>query len=653
MTLHYYQIYVASSQYHGDEALTYHSADQLKTGQVVQLPLQNDLVLGIVKAEVKRPSFATKAVHQIIAASVPATTFGLLDWLRQYYPAPLGTLLTLFLPSSLGHVGRVKAEPDTSQSTTGQNTVAIKLPPLTSQQRDAIDSILSHPTKSALIHGVTGSGKTRIYIELAKRQIAAGKSCLVLTPEIGLTPQLVDSFNQLFPGQTIVIHSSLTPAQRRDVWLGIANAMQPQIIIGPRSALFTPIEKLGLVVIDEAHDSAYKQESQPYFQASRVAALLAKLHNAQLVMGTANPLIADYYTFENKNLNIVKLTRTALAKTEQENVTTVVNLRDRSQFNRSAWLSQPLLEAVGTALNQSEQSLIFLNRRGTARVVICNVCGWQALCPRCDLPLTYHGDRHRLECHTCGYVEAAPSSCPTCGSSDIVFNSIGTKALVMELERLFPKARIERFDSDTKKSERIESRYDTVLQGQTDILVGTQVLGKGLDLPKLAIVGVVVADTALYFPDFTAEEQTFQMLTQVIGRVGRGHRAGQVFIQTYAPDNPTILQAVAQDYQTFYNTQIAERQLYHFPPFYFLLKLRCGRKSQSSAEQAAHKLAQHLLQQKLPIELSGPSAAFIEKNNNTYFWQIVIKSKRRQVLLDIINQLPANWTHDIDPTNLL
>jgi len=328
-------------------------------------------------------------------------------------------------------------------------------------------------------------------------------------------------------------------------------------------------------------------------------------------------------------------------------------LREHEQFSRSSWLSNSLLEAIGNALVKHEQSLIFLNRRGTARLVLCNACGWRAVCPRCDLPLTYHGDSHHLQCHTCGYSERAPSSCPVCGSSDIIFRSIGTKSLVAELERLFPKATVGRFDSDVKKADRLEATYEALAAGTIDILVGTQVLGKGLDLPKLSLVGVVVADTSLYFPDYTAEERTFQMLTQVIGRVGRGHRPGTVIIQTHNPDNATLQQALHKDYSAFYQAQIEERRLYHFPPFYFVLKLRCGRKSLASAEQTAHKLAQALLQQQLPIELSGPSAAFIEKNNNVYYWQIIVKAKRRQVLLDIIRQLPANWSYDIDPINLL
>jgi primosomal protein N' (replication factor Y) (superfamily II helicase) len=299
-------------------------------------------------------------------------------------------------------------------------------------------------------------------------------------------------------------------------------------------------------------------------------------------------------------------------------------------------------------LNRDGQSLVFLNRRGTARLVLCHNCGWQAVCPRCDLPLTYHGDSHTLRCHTCGFQETAPAACPTCHSTDIIFKSIGTKTLVNELQHLFPKARIMRFDSDTKKSERLETHYNAVRSGKVDILVGTQMLSKGLDLPNLELLGVVLADTSLSFPDYTAEERTFQMLTQVLGRVGRGHRQGKVIIQSHNPESPIIQAAIHKDYESFYQAQLLERKTYDFPPFCYLLKLSCSRASQASAKKAAVQLTEKLSATRQDIRITGPSPAFIEKNNNKYVWQIIVRAKDRQELIKVVKQLPANWTYDLD-----
>jgi primosomal protein N' (replication factor Y) len=266
--------------------------------------------------------------------------------------------------------------------------------------------------------------------------------------------------------------------------------------------------------------------------------------------------------------------------------------------------------------------------------------------------LTYHGDSHQLHCHVCNYHETAPSRCPKCGHTDIAYKSVGTKTLVAELEKLFPDARIRRFDTDLKKGERLEEAYAAIKKGEVDILVGTQMLAKGLDLPSLGLVGVVVADTSLFIPDFTAEEHSYQLLTQIIGRVGRGHRHGQVIIQTYHPENAALQAAISKDYQGFYERQIKERQSFRFPPFTYLLKLEVSRGGIQAAESAALKLAHIIADLKLPIELMGPSPSFHAKAYGKYHWQLIIKSSQRSALLKIIDNLPANVSYDIDPTSL-
>ncbi len=644
--MQYYEVLVSSQRYHGVEPLTYSYETPLEIGVVVTIPLGRQKVLGIVSGEVKKPSFNTKSVIDVVTDKpIPYELIELHAWLMHYYPGPTGLITQLFLPSSLATSPRKKTDIKKSEAK------VVKLPPLTSEQKSTLAQI-KQSTGSFLLHGDTGTGKTRIYIELVKLNLGLGKSALVLTPEIGLTPQLAQSFENTFPGQVVIVHSTQTPAERRDSWQRIHAATEPLVVIGPRSALFAPIHDVGVVTIDEAHDGAYKQEQMPYYQATRVAAQLAHLHNAKLVLGTATPLIHDYFAFSAKQLPILRMEESATANTVEAVVDTV-DLTKREHFSRSPWLSDQLLNQIELALSEGNQSLVFLNRRGTARLVLCQNCGWQATCPRCDLPLTYHGDHHHLRCHTCGYTTTTPSNCPECESTDIQFKSVGTKTIVDELNRIFPKSKIQRFDSDTKKSDRLEQQYESVKAGDVDILVGTQMLSKGLDLPKLAVVGVVIADTSLYFPDYTADERTFQMLRQVIGRVGRGHTAGHVVIQTYSPDSPTIQAAVDRDYSRFYEAQLAERKLYHFPPFYFMLKISLERASQPSVTKAAQDLAEQILRSGVAVELSGPAPAFVERIAGKYRWQIVIKAKQRSELLKVIGILPKTCSYDIDPSHLL
>lgn len=322
-------------------------------------------------------------------------------------------------------------------------------------------------------------------------------------------------------------------------------------------------------------------------------------------------------------------------------------------FSKSPWLSDMLLNSIRSALENKQQSLVFLNRRGTARLILCQDCGWQALCSHCDLPLTYHGDSHHMQCHTCGFKATPPTTCPSCKSGNILFRGIGTKSLAAEIERAFPQARVQRFDSDNTKAQRFDQQFMAVKNGDIDILVGTQQLSKGLDLPRLRVVGVVLADTGLYFPDYTAEERTYQMITQVIGRVGRGHGVSTIVVQTYQPDSPVIRSALAKDYASFYAAQIAERKLFRFPPFCYLLKLECSRTTAGGAERAAMAFAKKLAALQLPVEVIGPAPAFAEKARGLYTWQLILKSRQRSALTAIIHALPAKWSYDIDPSNLL
>ena len=640
----YVEVFVAHATYHKNEPLTYSSEAELQPGRIVTVPLRSKEVLAIVTATVPKPKFAAKP---IISAPqlppLPGPLQELLVWMKGYYPAPLGLTTQLFLPDSLPKTPI--PEPAAMQPSDRE------MPALTSDQQHALDGMQGPGMH--ILHGETGTGKTRVYLELAKQNFAKGKSSVILTPEIGLTSQLAQTFKLIFGDRVVVMHSGLTATARRQAWQMILQAQKPLVVIGARSALFVPLANIGLIVIDESHETAYKQDQAPYYHTSPVAAMLASLHGSTLVLGSATPLVADYYVAHAKQRPVLRMTKTAAGNEHESPEIQVIDLKDRAQFAKSPYLSSALLEAINQKLQKGEQTLLFLNRRGTARIVFCEKCGWQAACPHCDLPLVYHGDRHLMRCHSCSFTASAPSSCPACKSADIVFKSIGTKAIMLEVERLFPGARAMRFDTDNTKSERLEAHYDSVRSGEVDIIVGTQTLAKGLDLPNLGLVGVIVADTSLYFPDFSAQERTYQLLSQVLGRVGRGHRQGAAIIQTYSPDSPLLDAVVNKKWDAFYNKELLERQNFLFPPFCYLLKITCKRATSESAQKAATNFAAELRRHNNNIIVDGPAPAFHEKVQNKFVWQLIVKAKRRSHLTAIIEQLPSGWSHDIDPMNLL
>jgi primosomal protein N' (replication factor Y) len=642
--MHYVEVLVAGVAYHGDEALTYSVDHPLSEGSIVLVPLRSKQALGVVLREVSKPAFAAKEI--IEAPDLPPLPKPLLSlalWMKEYYPSSLGIVTQQFMPKQLP-----KKPLPVLAFIEGEET---SLPPLTSDQSNVLNEIKSPGTY--VLHGETGTGKTRVYIELAKKSLDQGKSAIILTPEIGLTSQLERDFQHVFKDRVVVIHSQLTDATRQRLWQRMLEQNDPVIVVGPRSALFSPLRKVGFIAVDEAHETAYKQDQSPYYHASRVASKLAEMHQAPVVLGSATPLVTDYFMAEAKHRPVLRMEQTARDKDAAPVKIGVVDLRDRSKFTKKSYISDELIKAVTEALSKKEQSLLFLNRRGTARVVFCDNCGWQAACPHCDLPLVYHGDTHSMRCHTCEYKAPSPISCPNCHNASVVFKSIGTKAIVDDVERLFPDAKVMRFDTDNKKDERIEQHYDAVKAGEVDIIIGTQTLAKGLDLPKLSVVGVIMADTSLSFPDFSAQERTYQLLSQVIGRVGRGHRDGRVVVQTYNPESPLLQAILTKDWRSFYERELDERKVFLFPPYCHLLKLTCRRASQKSTEAAASKFADELLHSGLRIAIEGPAPAFHERIQNKYQWQLVIKSKDRGELLKVIKKLPSGWSHDIDPMNLL
>lgn len=641
--MHYVAVYVGDPSYHGSGPLTYSSQTDISIGTLVFVPLRNKRVMGIVASVTRdKPSFTVKPVEAINLPPLPSRLLELLPWVHAYYPSPLGTVVQQFLPKEL------PKKP--LESFLFSSPEISTLPPLNPEQLDALQLVASKGTH--VLHGDTGTGKTRVYLELALRAFHQGKSSLIVTPEIGLTSQLANTLREVFGERVVILHSQLTEATRRKLWVAILTSNEPLILIGPRSVLFAPLNNIGVIILDEAHETAYKQDKSPYYHASLVASKLALLYEAPMILGSATPLISDYYMATEKKRPIIRMTQTA-TDASAKRVISIVDLRDHAKFSKNSHLSDELIADIKQALKRKEQTLLFLNRRGTARIIMCESCGWQATCPHCDLPLVYHKDTHTIRCHSCNFRAKTPSSCSECNNASVLFKSIGTKAITEEVQRLFPDARVARYDTDNKKLERIEHHYDAVRKGDIDILVGTQTLAKGLDLPKLSLVGVIIADTSLYVPDFSSQERTYQLLHQVVGRVGRGHTDGKVVIQSYAPDSAVLQAVTTKDWDGFYARELAERKQFLFPPYCYLLKLWCRRASRESAEKAALSLASQLQKTGHKIQIEGPAPAFHEKIESKYQWQLVIKAKRRGELLKVIAELPSGWSHDIDPMNLL
>jgi primosomal protein N' (replication factor Y) len=643
----YYLVHVAEGRYQQATPLTYSYSLPLKTGMIVCVPYGKKTVAGIVIASTSMPAFKTKAILSILHDTpLPDHVLSLLNWMQTFYPGPAGALVQLFIPSHL----EIKRR--TSKAVTA-SVKKVTPPKLTKEQNNVITKILESKEKTFLLYGETGSGKTRVYIELALKILARQKSALILTPEISLVPQLAASFSEVVGEDMVVqLHSGLTQATRTKNWLKILTANKPLVVIGTRSALFGPHSNLGLVVVDEMHEPAYKQESQPRYYALRAAARLAQLHGAQIVYGSATPSVNEYYLAERTEVPILRMAKTA--KTSNQVARTVIDLRERSHFSRHPVLSDILLQAIEKRLSNGEQTLLFLNRRGTARSVLCKQCGWQALCPHCDMPLTYHGDAHRLRCHTCGFQDDPPLACQDCRSHDIVYRSLGTKALASSLQQLFAQARIGRFDTDNLIADSLQKQYRFVQDGDIDILVGTQLLGKGLDLPQLSLVGIVNADTALSLPDFSAAERSYQLLHQAIGRVGRGHRDGEVIVQTFHPDNPLLSAAVQQDWYSLYTHELSQRQKFLFPPYCFLLKISVARSTSASAEAHIKNLRSEIANKHLRIQMAAATPSFYEKTHGKYNWQLIIKAKDRRQLTTLVQSLPkGDHTYDLDPINLL
>lgn len=632
----------------GSDTFTYASNAPMSPGQLVEIEVGTRTVTGLVMSIVSKPNYDTKEiVTSLDCPPLPAHIVRLAVWMGKYYHTPLATVLQTVLPTGLTKKRRESKQDNTSHKRERTNFV------YTLQQQSAIDIFDSMPSGSAILHGVTGSGKTAVYIELARRTVERGQSAIILVPEIALTSQVVAEFTHHFKNM-IVAHSKQTEATRHVAWEKALTSDEPLVIIGPRSALFLPVQNPGLIVIDECHEPSFKQEQAPRYSALRAASKLAEFTGGKLIMGSATPLIADYFLARQSNRPIVIMDKPARTGTAKPDIS-VVDMTKRANFKKHRFLSDTLIASIEQTFATGKQALIFHNRRGSASTTMCENCGWQAGCGRCYVPLTLHADQHVLRCHICGTTSRVPTNCPVCHHVDIIHKGIGTKLIESELRKLFPDKKILRFDGDTEAHESLDKQYSALYNGDIDLIIGTQVVAKGLDLPNLRTVGVIQADAGLMLPDYSSAERTFQLLAQVIGRVGRSEHATTVIVQSYQPTHPSVVDGVSQNYQEFYERTLALRKHTHFPPYRYLLKLTCIYKTEKAAAGNARKLAT-LLKQKADDDTTilGPTPAFYERTRDTYRWQLIVKSPKRQSLVSLLEHLPStHWQYELDPISLL
>jgi primosomal protein N' (replication factor Y) len=519
----------------------------------------------------------------------------------------------------------------------------------------------SHPAVF-LLFGVTGSGKTEIYQRALAQVIAAGKRGICLIPEIALTQQTVERFANRFSGRVAVLHSGLSLGEQFDEWQWIREG-KCDVIIGPRSALFAPLPDLGLIIIDEEHEWTYKQEDKsPRYHARDVAIKLAQLLGAVVILGSATPDVGSFRKAQQGEYQLVELKEriTPRPSTQRPGASalpevSVVDLREELKAGNTGLFSRSLLSAMKDALAGREQMILFLNRRGTATFVRCRNCGFVFRCPRCSVALTYHSVEKRLICHRCRYSVPVPQSCPRCSRRNLGFLGIGTQRVEEEVKHLFPGAKVLRWDRDV-----ITSRYahEELLKSfrdhKADVLIGTQMIAKGLDLPQVTLAGVVNADTGLNLPDFRSGERTFQLLCQVAGRAGRGVKAGKVIIQTYSPDNYIIEAAARHDYLGFYNKEISYRRRYNYPPFSQLVRLVYSHTDEESCRGEAERVYRLIAEgRRLAAgSLIGPLPAFGFRARGRYRWQLFLRGPDS---LQVLSQLtlPRGWTIDVDPVGMV
>ncbi|MFC4486405.1 primosomal protein N' [Tepidiphilus baoligensis] len=647
----------------GEGLFDYRVPEAVVPGQIVRVPFGRGAKLGIVwslEADPSVPDERIKAVEAVWQGLPPlaAADRELLEFTAHYYLAPLGEVVAAMLPPALR---RRKREPRTAKPDAGGSTMTVGLlPELTPGQRAALEAVPREGFSVTLLHGITGSGKTEVYLRLIADCLARGRQALLLVPEIGLTPQLTERVRARFSSARIVCLHSDAPASERSAAFVAALRGEVDIVLGTRLAVFAPFVRLGLVVVDEEHDPSYKQfEGVPY-SARDLAVWRARRWNVPIVLGSATPSLESWAACEAGRYR-----RVALSARPSGQPLPTIELIDTTQTSAEEGVSEPLARAIEETLGRGEQALVFLNRRGYAPVVRCGHCGWVSRCPNCSVNLVFHRDDGRMHCHHCGHRETPPRACPECGALDLRPIGRGTQRLEERLQALFPQARIARIDRDAVKTlPQWETLLEEVRAGQYDLLVGTQMMAKGHDFPSLTLVGVIGADAGLYAAEVRATERMFQQLMQVAGRAGRAGAPGRVLIQTEFSQHPLFRELAAHDYAAFAGRTLAERRALRLPPFAFQALLRADDEALEPAlaflEEARSAARSLAASEAWPIRVFDPVPMRLVRLARRERAQLLVEGDHRPALhaflerwAGALRELPhprsLRWRLEVDP----
>lgn len=597
-----------------------------------------------------------KQVSKIVD-SEPLITQELLEtaiWVSKYYLCTIGEAVNSILPSAR------RESSEQSFSFDSEISAGIRQN-LSEEQKKAVNDILAHAEKNEssfhYLYGPTGSGKTEVFLQTAEQILKKSKGVIYLVPEISLTQQVVDSVVNRFGPQVAVLHSSLTQSQKLTQWKKILHR-EARIVIGARSAIFAPVPDLGMIIIDEEHDSSYKSGNTPRYHARQTAMYRASKLKIPLIMGSATPSVEAWHL-----MNCGKLLKHTLSKRLAGGEKPSIKCINLNQSVMQGCISEELKNEIETTLKEKKQAILFLNRRGFTHFFRCSTCGFEMKCKNCSVSMTFHKSENRLRCHYCGWHILPPSSCPKCGSLDIGYSGFGTEFIEAETAQKFPNARIVRVDTDSvsKKGE-LQNKIDAFKKGEFDIMLGTQMVAKGLNFPNLKTVGIILADTALHLPDFRATERTFSLITQVAGRAGRFFPDGKVFVQTYNPENQAISFACSANTEGFYDFEINQRKLLSFPPFSRLIRLVFRSSNQIKAQKTSEDAASLIENLKIPgVEILGPSECPLSKISQNYRFQLILRGEKIVPLQNAVRKLLFDYRHpqevyiecDVDPVSLL
>jgi len=623
----------------------------IKIGSLVKVSFGKKIIVGVVTRlmkEIAPVKYEIKEIKEVVPDfNLPESYIEIARWISEYYLCSLGEAIALFLPPEM----------KIPRKTVAKESMKLNhVKKLSTEQEEIFQKInkklFAKNKKPALLCGVTGSGKTEIYIKLAEEVIKNNKQVIVLVPEIMLTPQNIERFREVFGDQVALVHSNLSKSERlnayKDFYFGTKN-----IIIGPRSALLVPSENIGLIIIDEEHEDAYKQDKSPRYNAITLAEQIAKHDDALLLLGSATPQVETYYKAESGEYDYfeVKNRYHALILPPAE----VVDLREEIKKDNFSPISIKLHDEIEKTLKAKRQVLLFLNRRGSSTFVSCRECGEVIECKNCNIPLIHHhsykGDI--LYCHHCDYKTLPPTKCPECGSAKIKYFGAGVEKIEQEIIKLFPKARVKRVDAETITNKDDHQKfYDDFKNHKIDVVIGTQMIAKGFDIPGVDLVGIVSADVGLHLPHFRAGEKTFRILTQVSGRSGRRDNSGRTVIQTYWPDSKAVRFASGHDFKGFYEREIKDRQESHYPPFTHIVRVVVEDADEKKAKNSISDIAADLRAEN--IDLIGPGKCFYQKLRNKYRYHLLIKTEKlpnEKITKIFIKHPYVTW--DVDPTELL